>query len=195
MKRQFLVGMFLVLVLAASACAPTPTPPPTATAVPTTVAPAMTMAPAATTAPAMTMAPAATSAPAMTMAPAATNGPVKVTVMISNKSGISSPFLVDGQGRAVYLFENDTQNGGTSTCTGGCAQKWPPVTVSGAPVAGAGVDGSLLGTITLSDNSTQVTYNGWPLYYYAGDSAPSDTNGQGLNNVWYLVTAGGTAVQ
>jgi predicted lipoprotein with Yx(FWY)xxD motif len=64
----------------------------------------------------------------------------------------------------------------------------------GAPAAGEGVDAALLGTITRDDGAMQVTYNGWPLYYFADDTAPGDANGQGLGDVWFLVSPTGEAI-
>ena len=64
----------------------------------------------------------------------------------------------------------------------------------GAPIAGAGVDGTLLSTLTRDDGSMQVTYNGWPLYTFSGDIAPGDATGQGMDGVWFLVTPAGEAV-
>ena len=59
---------------------------------------------------------------------------------------------------------------------------------------GEGLDESLVGTITRDDGTVQGTYNGWPLYYFSGDSAPGDVNGQGLNDVWWVIDASGTAI-
>jgi predicted lipoprotein with Yx(FWY)xxD motif len=87
--------------------------------------------------------------------------------------------LVDAQGRSLYLFEKDT--GTASTCYGACAGIWPPLTVSGTPNAGAGVAAGKLGTTKRTDGKTEVTYNGHPLYYYVADTAPGQTQGQGLN--------------
>jgi predicted lipoprotein with Yx(FWY)xxD motif len=103
--------------------------------------------------------------------------------------------LVDAQGRTLYLFTNDTQNGDASACTGDCLTKWPPLLTTNDPVAGEGVDASLLGTITRDDGTMQVTYNGWPLYYYAEDTAAGDANGQAVGSVWYLVSPEGEAIQ
>jgi predicted lipoprotein with Yx(FWY)xxD motif len=103
--------------------------------------------------------------------------------------------LVDGQGRSLYLFTNDTQDSGASSCTGNCLVNWPPLLTDGDPVAGEGVDASMLGTITLADGTTQVTYNGWPLYYYKDDAAAGDANGQGVGDVWYLVSPSGEMIQ
>jgi len=98
--------------------------------------------------------------------------------------------LVDGEGMTVYLFTNDSP--GVSNCEGDCLAAWPPV--AGPVTAGDGVDASLLDTITATDGSTQVTYDGWPLYYWAQDTAPGDVTGQGVNDVWYVVAPDGTQV-
>jgi predicted lipoprotein with Yx(FWY)xxD motif len=103
--------------------------------------------------------------------------------------------LVDGEGRSLYLFTNDTQNSGTSACTADCLVEWPPLLTDGNPVAGTGVDATLLGTITRDDGTTQVTYNGWPLYYFVDDVAPGDAFGQGMGGVWFLVSPTGEMIQ
>jgi predicted lipoprotein with Yx(FWY)xxD motif len=89
----------------------------------------------------------------------------------------------------LYLFTKDTPK--TSNCYDSCAAAWPPLLTDGAPTPGSGVDASLLGTTTRTDGSTQVTYNGWPLYYFANDKAAGDTTGEGIQNVWYVVTPEG----
>lgn len=99
--------------------------------------------------------------------------------------------LADGEGNTLYLFIPDGQ--GESTCYEQCEANWPPLT--GEISAGDGVDAALIGSTTRTDGSEQVTYNGWPLYYFAGDSAPGDTNGQGLNDVWFAVSPTGEAIQ
>ena len=63
-----------------------------------------------------------------------------------------------------------------------------------APTAGEGADESLLGTTERDDGEMQVTYDGHPLYTFASDTAPGDTNGQGVGEVWYVVDATGKAV-
>lgn len=99
--------------------------------------------------------------------------------------------LVDGEGRTLYVFVPDGQ--GPSTCTDDCLANWPSLT--GPATAGEGVDESLLGTATRPDDSTeQVTYNGWPLYYFAADPSPGDINGQGVGDVWFVVDPAGEAV-
>jgi predicted lipoprotein with Yx(FWY)xxD motif len=105
-------------------------------------------------------------------------------------------FVVDSQGRTLYRFEKDT--GSKSMCSGACAAAWPPSTVSGKPKAGKDVDAALIGTTTRSDGTKQVTYDGHPLYRYAGDQAPGDTNGQDLDQFggsWYVVSPSGQKIE
>src|SRR3954465_6421591 len=104
-------------------------------------------------------------------------------------------FLVDGQGRTLYLFQKDTTS--KSRCDSDCATNWPPLLTSGKPSSGGSARKSLLGTTKRSDGKTQVTYNGHPLYRFTGDNAPGETNGQGLKAFgarWYAVNAGGKPV-
>ena len=118
-----------------------------------------------------------------------------VRISTSTSTGVSEPFLVNQQGHALYLFTSDTQNGGTSACTGDCLTQWPAVVVTGTPQAGQGVNASLLGTITREDGTLQATYNGWPLYTYSGDTSPGMTGGQGMGGAWFLVSGTGNAIQ
>jgi len=99
--------------------------------------------------------------------------------------------LTNSAGFTLYWFALDTST--TSKCTGSCATYWPPV--KGPATAGSGVTGTL-GTITRPDGTTQATYDGHPLYTYAGDSAPGQNKGNGLNasgGVWHEVTVSGAA--
>ena len=99
--------------------------------------------------------------------------------------------LTNSAGFTLYWFAPDTST--TSKCTGSCAAFWPPV--KGPATAGSGVTG-MLGTITRPDGSTQAAYDGHPLYTYAGDSAPGQAKGNGLNvsgGVWHEVTVSGGA--
>ena len=102
-------------------------------------------------------------------------------------------YLTDSNGMTVYSFSVDDQGSGTSKCTGGCADFWPPLTISsGQPMAGMGVNPTLLGTITRDDGSTQVTYNGWPLYYFLRDGAPGDTTGR--YTTWWSMSPDGMPI-
>jgi len=101
--------------------------------------------------------------------------------------------LVDGEGNTLYLFTDDSD--GTSTCTDGCLEAWPALTVEGDPDWGEGVDGDLVDTIEREDDgSTQVTYDGMPLYTFASDEAPGDVDGQASGDVWYVVAPDGSAI-
>ncbi|MER6789590.1 hypothetical protein ABT330_34105 [Streptomyces sp. NPDC000658] len=102
--------------------------------------------------------------------------------------------LVDGSGRTLYLFEADT--GTTSHCYGGCAQAWPPDTTTGQPSA-HGLNAALVGTAPRNDHTTQVTYDGHPLYRFAEDAKPGDTAGQGstaFGGAWYVLGPDGAPI-
>ena len=110
------------------------------------------------------------------------------------KAGDLGTVLVNGDGHTLYLFEADT--GSTSTCTGGCAAIWPALITTGAATGSMGASSSKLGTTTRDDGTTQVTYNGHPVYLYSGDTAAGQTNGEGLNTyggLWYAVSTAGAA--
>lgn len=104
--------------------------------------------------------------------------------------------LAGAGGMTLYILTTDTEN--TSTCTsGGCATAWPALKGEGSQVQpGSGISGTF-GTATWPDGTKQVTHNGQPLYYYTGDSAPGDANGEGSGGVWFIapVGAGGQASQ
>jgi predicted lipoprotein with Yx(FWY)xxD motif len=103
--------------------------------------------------------------------------------------------LVDDRGRTLYDFAADKST--ASTCYGACASLWPPLTVSRAPKAGPQTRASLLGTTKRTDGTTEVTYNGHPLYYFAGDAKPGATTGQDINEfgaLWYVLTRNGIEV-
>jgi predicted lipoprotein with Yx(FWY)xxD motif len=99
--------------------------------------------------------------------------------------------LVDASGYAVYLFTPDAQ--GESTCYDECEASWP--IVAEVTAVGDGLDEPLLGTTTRTNGDVQATYNGWPLYYFAGDATAGDVNGQGLNGVWWVIDAAGDAIE
>ena len=115
---------------------------------------------------------------------------------VSTKTSSLGTFLVDGNGRALYLWDAD--HGSMSTCSGACAQAWPPVTTTGTPKASGAVKASLLGTTKRADGSREVTYAGHPLYYFAGDTTPGQTTGQGsdgFGSPWWVVSPAGKAIQ
>lgn len=197
MKYKTLLGAICTLALVLAACAPAATQAP-ATEAPTTAA---TEAPATETS-------AATEAPATTEAPAATEAPTTETtatvgVPVTGEAtvnvaevGTYGSALVSGDGMSLYAFSLDT--GGTSACKDDCAAEWVPLASQGSPVAGDGVDATLLGTITRDDGTMQVTYNGHPLYTFVDDKASGDANGQGkedFDGTWNLVSPEGEPIQ
>ena len=96
--------------------------------------------------------------------------------------------------RSVYLFTSDEP--GQSTCFDACAASWPPVLLDAdVPAAGDGVDADLIGTTERPDGGVQLTYDGWPLYLWAGDQAAGDVAGQGVNDVWWVVAPDGSPIQ
>jgi predicted lipoprotein with Yx(FWY)xxD motif len=148
-------------------------------------------APRSETPAATVRAPAGSTASA-TRTPVATSHPavaVKVTHTVYGR------VLVDGKGRALYLFTRDLTP--RSQCYSACATRWPPFLAKGRFTAGVGADARLLGSTRRGDGSTQITYRGHPLYYYIGDRHPGEVlcqNVEEFGGRWYVVTRGGTAV-
>lgn len=103
--------------------------------------------------------------------------------------------LVDANGRALYLFEADKRDQSTLSAAGQAV--WPPLTATSKPGAAGGVSASQITLIKGAGGSSQVAYNGHPLYYYVGDGGPGQTKGQGLNEfgaLWYVLAPSGTAI-
>jgi predicted lipoprotein with Yx(FWY)xxD motif len=116
-------------------------------------------------------------------------------VTTKSLSGLGT-VLVNGQGRTLYIFVPDKH--AKVTCVGGCAAAWPPVKLTGAKAQTAGqVKASLVSSDPDPAGGRVVTYNGWPLYLFAGDSQAGTANGQALNSsggLWYVITPAGTVV-
>ena len=170
-RSGVLVGMIALLVVLAS-CTPG------VMAVPAAQAPAATDAPPAppTTAPAAV--------------PAAASAGTLIKTAMDEKFG---SFLVDEKGMTLYLYTKDTKN--VSNCYDQCATNWPLLFTTDAPQAGDGVNASLLGTTTRTDGKLQVTYNGWPLYYWIKDTKAGNTSGQDVGGVWFLVSPLGEMIE
>jgi predicted lipoprotein with Yx(FWY)xxD motif len=126
-----------------------------------------------------------------TGAPEAGAGTGAAAIVTVADTGLGA-VLTGGDGRTLYLFTVDEP--GVSNCTGDCLAAWPPLLTEGSPEAHGTADASLVGTLTRDDGTVQVTYAGWPLYFFAGDAVPGDTSGQGVNGVWYAVAPDGTMV-
>ena len=129
--------------------------------------------------------------PSAAESPEPSEAPADATVAVEDSD--LGQIVVDAEGNTLYVFLADT--GSDSTCYDDCEDSWPPVTVDGDPVAGEGIDASVLGTTEREDGTTQVTIDGHPLYLFAGDETADDTNGQGVGDVWYVVSPEGEAIQ
>jgi len=130
---------------------------------------------------------------------AATASPPKTSTGASATLGVASSslgsILVNSTGRTLYLFKADV--GAKSACTGACATAWPPLLATGKPTAGTGLTASKLATITRSDGTQQVTYNGHPVYLFIKDKKPGQTTGQGVTAfgaAWYALTPAGNQI-
>jgi predicted lipoprotein with Yx(FWY)xxD motif len=113
-------------------------------------------------------------------------------VVKAAKVGDLGTIIVSSEGLTLYDFHKD--KGGTSACYGACAGAWPPLLTEGEPKAEAGAMASQLGTTKRKDGSVQVTYNGWPLYTYAGDKGPGEANGNDIDQFgaeWYALQPNG----
>jgi len=99
--------------------------------------------------------------------------------------------LVDDQGNTIYFFSADEE--GDSTCTGDCLANWPAVKADATPEAGGSVTATL-GIFMRDDGTSQLTVNGYPAYYFAGDKKAGDTNGQGLFDKWYVFDPAGKPI-
>ncbi|WP_167043619.1 hypothetical protein [Salinibacterium sp. ZJ454] len=128
-----------------------------------------------------------------TTAPEETEAPDSEEYALMTADSDLGEIVVAGNGMTVYMFDNDTQGSGTSTCEGQCATNWPAVTTESASADEIEVEDVTgeVGTITGVDGATQVTLNGWPLYYYIGDMAAGDTTGQGVGGIWWVLSPAG----
>jgi predicted lipoprotein with Yx(FWY)xxD motif len=133
---------------------------------------------------------AASPSPSSTASSASATG-----IAVSTAKGSVGTYLTGASGRALYIWVADSN--GKSSCSGACASAWPPLITKAAPTASGGAMAADLGTITRSDGSKQVTYKGRPLYYYAGDTGPGSTTGNGSNQFgakWWLISPSGGTV-
>jgi predicted lipoprotein with Yx(FWY)xxD motif len=92
--------------------------------------------------------------------------------------------VTDSAGRTLYRFDKDTPSPSASNCNGDCAVTWPPVPANDA-TASASLNPDLVGSVTRADGTKQLTLDGWPMYRFAKDTAPGDTNGQGVGGTWF----------
>ena len=120
--------------------------------------------------------------------------PEKKGVTITLAGSQFGEVLFDGDSRAIYLF--DKEQSSESECYGDCAEEWPPVLTKGDPQAKGGVSGGKLGTTKRDDGTTQVTYDGQPLYYYHDDpeGVVACHNVPGFGGLWLALDASGNPV-
>jgi predicted lipoprotein with Yx(FWY)xxD motif len=129
--------------------------------------------------------------------------PTGTVVKTAYNAKLKATILVDGKGRTLYMFTADT--GGIPVCAAAhpdCPKVWPALASAGAPRAGKGVKASLLSRTKGAGGVQQVTYNRHPLYYFqgghgtgAGDKLPGQVRGQGVQNVWFVLSARGTPIR
>ncbi len=151
--------------------------------------------------PAATAAATQPAAPTEAPAPVTTAAPAPVTEAPAGAASISladtslGTVLVGADGLTLYMFDPDSA--GSPTCVGGCASNWPPSLVDDGttPTVGEGLDASKLSVVAFPDGGNMLKYGDWPLYYFAGDSAAGDVNGQGQGGVWWVVDATGTPIK
>jgi predicted lipoprotein with Yx(FWY)xxD motif len=145
--------------------------------------------------------PAVHSRPATLDRPAAAHRPAEQATSPIRQHSVRGPIvrlgrvggyraLVDGAGRALYLFTPDRR--GHSVCYAGCARMWPPLYGRARP--GPGIHPWALAFTIRRDGRAQPTYHGHPLYHYSGDRRPGQARGQGLDGTWYLVDLMGNAI-
>jgi predicted lipoprotein with Yx(FWY)xxD motif len=134
---------------------------------------------------------ASTAPAASSSAPAATPAVALGTASSTNVGR----YLADANGRSVYVFMKDKKD--VSTCVDACAAAWPPFDAGSAASTDSSLKSGMVRTIARSDNRSQTTYNGMPLYYYEDDKQPGDIKGQGKNEfggLWYVASPNGQKI-
>ena len=108
-----------------------------------------------------------------------------VTVAAKAATTPLGQILVDATGHTLYAFTNDAD--AKSTCSGTCAQAWPPLVVDANWTVAPGLDSGVFSTVSRDDGSLQLAAGKYPLYTFSGDAVPGDTNGQASGGVWFVV--------
>ncbi|WP_051829571.1 MULTISPECIES: hypothetical protein [Streptomyces] len=126
------------------------------------------------------------SAPSTSSSPSA---PASATLQVATDPKLGT-IVTDSAGFTLYRFDQDEDNPPESYCNGSCATIWPPEHANG-DVTVKGIDSKLVGTVTRSDGTKQITLNGRPVYRYSQDAKPGDTKGQGVAGTWFAVTPSG----
>jgi predicted lipoprotein with Yx(FWY)xxD motif len=129
-----------------------------------------------------------------TTSPTSSDAPAAAGATLSTMSTSLGVVLTNPQGFTLYYFLPE-KNSTIGACTGGCLTAWPPLVATGTPSGPPALTGTL-GTVSVMVNGStenEVTYNGWPLHTYASDTAPGQTNGQGIGGNWFAITPATTA--
>jgi predicted lipoprotein with Yx(FWY)xxD motif len=114
------------------------------------------------------------------------------TLAVKTSNSLLGQILVDPSGRTLYAFTQDVDS--KSSCTGACAATWPPELVKGDIAVDNGLSAKLFSAVDRPDGAKQLRVGKWPLYTFAGDAAPGDTNGQGSGGFWFVVGTDGSLV-
>jgi predicted lipoprotein with Yx(FWY)xxD motif len=130
---------------------------------------------------------------AASQSPPAAAPEVATGVVVSSASTGLGDILVGQNGMTLYGFTNDTE--AKSTCSGTCADAWPPLLVGPDWEVGPGLDSGIFSTVRRDDGSEQLMAGKWPLYYYSGDTKPGDLLGQGSGDVWFVVGLDATLIK
>ena len=123
-------------------------------------------------------------------------GPLRTATLTTATNARFGTYVVDGSGRSVYVLQGTRGASGINRCSGPCLAAWPPLMIAGTPGAASGLDQAQLRAVS-GFGGTQVSYSGWPLYYYHHDHAPGDTSGQGVRDAWgtwYLIRPSGEPI-
>jgi predicted lipoprotein with Yx(FWY)xxD motif len=114
-----------------------------------------------------------------------------VTMKSSLNGSLATTIVVSSTGRTLYADGKSA-----AKCVGTCTKEWLPyvVTAGAKPVAGTGVTAAKVGVLKRTDGKMQVTYAGFPMYLYAGDSKAGDVNGQGVGGVWHAIGPTGIVI-
>ena len=109
-----------------------------------------------------------------------------MTAALKTETTRAGTILANSHGLTLYYYSADKPHSGKSACTGVCATAWPPLAAPVKAPAGARLPGRL-GVITRPNGVKQVTLNGYPLYFYAGDKAPGQATGNGVGGSWHVI--------
>ena len=136
-----------------------------------------------------------TGSPSATGTAAASGSPAGGGATVELANSELGEILVDGEGLTLYGFVPDAAADGEPTCYEACAQNWPPLEAEDSFTVGEGLDETFFSVVERTDGGTQLAIGDYPLYYFANDAAPGDTNGQGVGGKWFVVGPDGEMIE